>query len=99
MGRNQLSRRPLEQGHHRGILASQHPNNAGLRRRCLAFPPHVTRSPALFWEFRETGNRKERRMKLLIILAAGAILGAGAYAQNSQSRVKEPEARTPGQPT
>jgi hypothetical protein len=39
-------------------------------------------------------------MKLFIIAAASAaILGASAYAQNSQSRVKEPEARTPGQPT
>ncbi len=39
-------------------------------------------------------------MKLLIIAAASsAILGGGAYAQNSQSRVPEPEARTPGQPS
>jgi hypothetical protein len=39
-------------------------------------------------------------MKLFIIAAASAaIVGAGsAYAQNPQSRVKEPEARTPGQP-
>ena len=40
-------------------------------------------------------------MKLLIIAAASAAIlgGSGAYAQNPQSRVKEPEARTPGQPT
>ena len=40
-------------------------------------------------------------MKLLIIAAASAAIlgGSSAHAQNSQSRVKEPEARTPGQPT
>ena len=39
-------------------------------------------------------------MKLLIIAAASAaILGGSAQAQNSQLRVTEPEARTPGQPT
>jgi hypothetical protein len=39
-------------------------------------------------------------MKLLLIAAAStAILGGSAYAQNSQSRVPEPEARTPGQPS
>jgi hypothetical protein len=39
-------------------------------------------------------------MKLLIIAAASAaILGGSACAQNSQPRVLEPEARTPGQPT
>jgi hypothetical protein len=39
-------------------------------------------------------------MKLLIIATASvAILGVNAYAQNSQPRVPEPEARTPGQST
>jgi hypothetical protein len=40
-------------------------------------------------------------MKLLIIAAATAAMlgGSSAYAQNPQSRVKEPEALTPGQPT
>jgi len=39
-------------------------------------------------------------MKLLVIaVASTAILGGSAYAQNSQPRVPEPEARVPGQPT
>jgi hypothetical protein len=39
-------------------------------------------------------------MKLLVIVtASAAVLASTAYAQNSQPRVPEPEARIPGQPT
>jgi len=39
-------------------------------------------------------------MKLLLAaIASTAILGGSVYAQNSQPRVPEPEARIPGQPT